>query len=435
MKVCVLGLWHLGSVTAACLARLGHEVVGCDADQDVVTGLLQDRPPVGEPGLPELIQQQRDEKRLSFTTDLSEALRSAQVIWVTYDTPVDEDDRADVDFVISSVERTFPYLDDGTVVLISSQLPVGSTKELERRWAHVSNGRNVRFAYSPENLRLGKAMDGFLSPDRIVVGLRDPAEPEGSALRLTELFGALADRIVWMGVESAEMTKHAVNAFLATSVTFINEVARLCEAVGADAGEVERGLKTEARIGPKAYLGPGAAFAGGTLARDVRFLRSIGTQYRKATPFFDGLAESNAQHRSWTIDRLESTLGALRGHRIAVWGLTYKAGTTTLRRSDAVVLCHHLLKRGATVLAHDPTVMTPLAEFDPVIETSGDPIQTATLADALVVATGWPQYRDVPSERLFAALRRPVVVDANRFLGATIGADGRFEYFSVGRRH
>jgi UDPglucose 6-dehydrogenase len=252
---------------------------------------------------------------------------------------------------------------------------------------------------------------------------------------VTELFGRLADKIVWMGVESAEMTKHAVNAFLATSVTFINEVARLCEAVGADAGEVERGLKTESRIGPKAYLGPGAAFAGGTLARDVQFLRAIGTQYKKATPFLNGLAESNAQHRSWTIDRLENTLESLRGRRIAVWGLTYKAGTTTLRRSDAVTLCHDLLQRGATVIAHDPTVITPPEELDRAVAVGRDPVETVAEADALVVATGWPVYREVAPDRLFAALKRPMVVDANRFLGATIGADDRFEYFSVGRHH
>lgn len=430
MKVCVLGLWHLGSVTAACVASLGHDVVGYDLDESVVARLCEARPPVGEPGLPELIQQQLDSGRLTFSADLATALRGAEVVWVTYDTPVDDDDRADVEHVTSAVERTFPYLEDGSLVLTSSQLPVGTTRELERRWLTRSNGRKVAFAYSPENLRLGKAIDVFLSPDRIVVGSREQDRP-----LVAELFGPLADKIVWMGVESAEMTKHAVNAFLATSVTFINEVARLCELVGADAAEVERGLKSEARIGPKAYLGPGAAFAGGTLARDVQFLRAIGTQHNLRTPFLNGLAESNAQQRSWTIDRVENTLGSLRGHRIAVWGLTYKAGTTTLRRSDAVALCNELLGRGAIVLAHDPTVKTSPTELDRAIEVCSDPIQTAADADALVVATGWPLYRDVAPDRLFATMKRPVVVDANRFLGATIGADERFEYFSVGRRH
>jgi UDPglucose 6-dehydrogenase len=451
MKVCVLGLWHLGSVTAACLASLGHDVVGCDADERAVKALQQGNPPVGEPGLPELIRLQQEAKRLSFTTDLPAALRSAQVVWVTYDTPVDEVDevaevdevgeieRADVESVISAVEQAFPYLDDGTLVLISSQLPVGSTREIERRWALASEGRRVRFACSPENLRLGKALEVFLSPDRIVVGTRDAEnaagadEPGGAALTLNDLFGPLADRIVWMGVESAEMTKHAINAFLATSVGFINEVASLCEVVGADAGEVERGLKSEARIGPRAYLGPGAAFAGGTLARDVQFLRAIGAGHQKATPLFDGLAVSNARHRSWAIDRLECALGSLRGRRIAVWGLTYKAGTTTLRRSDAVVLCRRLVGRGAAVQAHDPTVASRPAELDPAVVIGTDPLEAAVSCDALVVATGWPQYREVPAERLLAALTRPVVVDANRFLDATIGADDRFEYFSVGR--
>lgn len=430
MKVCVLGLWHLGSVTAACAASLGHDVVGYDPDAAVVDGLLAGKPPIGEPGLPELIDQQRNAGRLTFTATLTDAVAHADAVWVTFDTPVDDDDRADVDSVVSAVEQTYSLLPDNALILVSSQLPVGTTQLLRQRWESVNHGRRASFAYSPENLRLGTALDVFMSPDRIVVGCQ-----EESRAKVGELFGELAGKILWMSVESAEMTKHAVNAFLATSVTFINEIARLCEMVGADAAQVERGLKTEARIGPKAYLGPGAAFAGGTLARDVQFLREIGIRQNRSTPFLDGLAESNARHRTWALDRLDRALQSLAGRRIAVWGLTYKAGTTTLRRSDAVILCNALIERGATVVAHDPTVKTSPTELDRAIEVCSDPIQTAADADALVVATGWPLYRDVAPDRLFLTMKHPVVVDANRLLGATIGADTRFEYFSVGRHH
>ena len=273
MKVAVLGLWHLGSVTAACLAAAGHSVSAFDPAPGTVAALAAGRLPVAEPGLAELITRGIQLGALRFTSDLPAAVRDAEVVWITFDTPVDEDDVADVAFVERQVEAAFPYLAEGSVVLCSSQLPVGTIGRLEQAWLRAAGGRTVSFACSPENLRLGKAIDVFTNPDRIIVGVRD----DRTRARVQALLQPITDRIEWMSVESAEMTKHAVNAFLATSVTFINELAALCERTGADAKEVERGLKTERRIGPHAYLSPGGAFAGGTLARDVTFLRSLGS--------------------------------------------------------------------------------------------------------------------------------------------------------------
>ncbi len=262
--------------------------------------------------------------------------------WVTFDTPVDEDDVADVAYVERQIEAAFPYLADGAVVLCSSQLPVGTSGKLEQAWGKAAAGRTVSFACSPENLRLGKAIEVFTNPDRVIVGVRD----DHARARVQALFQPITDRIEWMSVESAEMTKHAVNAFLATSVTFINELAALCERTGADAKEVERGLRTERRIGPHAYLSPGGAFAGGTLARDVTFLRALGSRLGRPTPLMDGVLASNTAHRMWARRRLESDLGDLAGAKIAVWGLTYKPGTDTLRRSDAIELCRWLVEPG-----------------------------------------------------------------------------------------
>ena len=259
MKVCVLGLWHLGTVTAACLAAGGHQVSGLDFDQAVVANLKNGQPPLFEPGLEELVKQGLESGRLDFSSSAAEAVREARVIWVTYDTPVDDDDNADVEYVVERVARLFPYLEAGQAVLISSQLPVGTSKQLEALFAAARPGVAVSFSYSPENLRLGKAISVFSQPDRVVIGVR----AEESRKRFAELLAPFTTHIEWMSVESAEMTKHALNAFLATSVTFINEIAAICEQVGADAKEVERGLKSESRIGPKAYLGPGGAFAGG----------------------------------------------------------------------------------------------------------------------------------------------------------------------------
>jgi len=236
-----------------------------------------------------------------------------------------------------------------------------------------------------------------------------------------------------MGVESAEMTKHALNAFLATSVTFINEIAILCEQVGADAKEVERGLKTEARIGPKAYLGPGSAFAGGTLARDVAFLSQLGETYKQPIYIVPAVKASNDAHKSWHRRHLDQSLGGLRGKTIAVWGLTYKPGTNTLRRSSAIELCTWLLSQGAKVQAHDPSITT-LSEEYPQIQLSASPQEALKNADALVIATEWPEYKNIELGNELQKMKKQLVLDANRFLAGqieSIAAD--VKYITVGK--
>ena len=413
MKVCVAGLWHLGTVTAACLASGGHDVTGWDANEATIAALRDGTPPVSEPGLAELLTQ----TKIRFTTDKAEALRDAEVLWVAYDTPVDEDDQADVDFVMQQVESLLPHLRDGALVLISSQLPVGSTRALEQK------AKNVSFGYSPENLRLGKAIEVFTKPDRVVAGVRREEDRQ----RVAELFAPFTDRIEWMSVESAEMTKHALNAFLATSVSFINEIASICEHVGADAKEVERGLKSEKRIGPSAYLGPGGAFAGGTLARDVVFLSALGREHGVPTNLISGVKASNDAHRGWAERRLRELLGGVKGKRIAVWGLTYKPGTDTLRRSSAVELCRWLVGEGAEVVAHDPAVQSLPADLD--VQLADDAVSAANGANAVVVMTEWPEYRNIAADAVAGAL----VLDANRFLAKNLGDDPRIVYATVGK--
>jgi UDPglucose 6-dehydrogenase len=427
MNVVVLGLWHLGSVTAACMAAAGHSVTAFDPNPATVEALAGGRPPVAEPGLPELITRGLQAGNLRFTTALPMAIRTAEVVWVAFDTPVDEEDRADRGYVEKHVQAVFPHLADHAVVVLSSQLPVGTVRKLEQAWSRVANGRTVSFASAPENLRLGNAIEVFTMPDRIVVGVRD----EQARQRMAALLSPIGARIEWMSIESAEMTKHAVNAFLATSVTFANELAAICERAGADAKEVERGLRTERRIGPYAYLSPGGAFAGGTLARDVAFLRALGNELGQPTPLMDGVVASNAQHSLWARRRLETDIGSLAGRKVAVWGLTYKPGTDTIRRSSAIELCRWLVDQGARVHVHDPAV-TGLPDDLPVIRHQ-DPLDAVTEAQALVVATDWPLYRDIDIERLATVAPNLLVLDANRFLGSTLGSDARFRVVAVGQ--
>jgi UDPglucose 6-dehydrogenase len=236
-----------------------------------------------------------------------------------------------------------------------------------------------------------------------------------------------------MSVESAEMSKHALNAFLAASVAFINEIAALCEQVGADAADVERALKSDTRIGPKAYLSPGGAFAGGTLARDVVFLSALGRTRGVTTPVLSSVTSSNDAHRGWAQRRLCQLLDDVSGVTVGVWGLTYKPGTDTLRRSNAIELCRWLVEHGASVRAHDPAVAALPADLAGHMTLADSPLATLDGASALVVATPWPMYRDIAPADAAARMSRCLVLDANRFTAATFGSDRRIEYFSVGK--
>jgi len=427
----VVGLWHLGCVTAACLADAGHSVLAIDPDRIVVEGLLAGRPPVHEPGLSELLVEHA--ARMRFSTDPA-LLAEASRVWITFDTPVDDDDNADVEWVMARSEELLAPLRCGALVIVSSQLPVGSVESLRARCAARRGDDDLRFACVPENLRLGSALDAFHAADRIVVGVRSEEDRE----ELAELLAPFCEHLEWMRVESAEMTKHALNSFLATEVVFINELASICESVGADAGEVSRGLKSERRIGPRAYLGPGESFAGGTLARDIGFLRGLAARHGLPDHLLAGVAEGNAAHRNWTRRKLLELLGGgeegrpLAGVSVAIWGLTYKPGTDTLRRSGAIELCRWLAGAGALVRAHDPVVSALPADLLGKIELCSTALEAAGGADVLVVCTAWPDYREVAGEALCSALKGTLVIDPAGALVDSLGALAQLSYVRVG---
>jgi UDPglucose 6-dehydrogenase len=428
MRIVVHGLWHLGSVTAACLASGGHDVVGLDDNRSTISGLALGEPPLFEPGLAELVRAGLAAKRLRFTADAASALPTAEIYWVAFDTPVDEADAADVDFVVERVKLALPRLPDGCLVIVSSQLPVGTVEAIARD-ARAIGQETLRFASIPENLRLGKAIDVFTKPDRFVVGAQTEADKE----TVRALLAPFTDEIVFMSVPSAEMTKHAINAFLATSVAFANEIATLCELVGADAHEVAKGLKSEARIGPRAYVSPGAAFAGGTLARDIAFLSDIGRGLRADLALIPAVLTSNNVHRGWTGRRLKRFLGKIAGKTVAVLGLTYKPGTSTLRRSASVELAHTLAAAGATVKAFDPAVSQSNADLRDILELCSSAESAVRGADAVVIATEWPDFYGLDWPRLVSTMAQRVVLDANGMLAEQLGALSDVTYSAVGR--
>lgn len=421
MNVTVLGLWHLGCVTASCCAKV-HNVIGLDFDQDTVAKLQSGKAPIFEPGLDELIQRGLTSGKLSFTSDPQTACANSDLLWVCYDTPVNDADEPDAEFVLANTRRALAHLRIGTLVVVSAQLPVGTCRKLEVEYP------NLQFACVPENLRLGRAIETFEKPDRIVLGIRNQTQKE----LLEKLLGHLHAPMLFMRTESAEMVKHALNAFLALSISYINEIARLCEHVGADAQEVASGLKTDSRIGPKAYLRPGGPFAGGTLARDVVTLTNLAREKAEPAVVIHAINQSNELHRKWAFRKLQLRLSPLRDKIIAVLGLVYTPGTNTLRRSAAIELCRALLTEGAKVRAFDPAITVPPTD------TTGLQLTTQLAdalagADAAVVCTEWPQFKHANWTQLIKLMKTPIIIDPNRFLQNSLQHVAAVEHISVGQ--
>jgi UDPglucose 6-dehydrogenase len=424
LKIAVLGLWHLGSVTAACLAASGHRVRTWDPDVSLLAKLKNGKLPVKEPGLQQEFQKGISSGKIRLCDTCKEAVQDCDVVWIAFDTPVDNHDRALVYEVEKHVLHALPESKRSALFILSSQLPVLTTRRLEI--AAQKSKCSRAFAVIPENLRLGQAMDVFLRPDRVVAGVRDLRSRE----IIKKIYRHITPNIIFMGVESAEMTKHAINGFLAVSITFMNEIARICEVTGADAREVEKGLKTESRIGPKAYLRAGSAFAGGTLARDVLCLSQIGRKMKSNPILLPSIYRGNQFHGKWLQNKLCALFPSLKNRKICVWGVTYKPGTSTLRRSQAVSLIQWLYHRQAKVRFHDPHAEA-LPPLRGVIRVS-DPLSALKGADVLLIATPWTEYREIPFRKIAKCLKGKTLLDPNGFLEVSTSALDGLNYHRVG---
>ncbi len=427
--ICVVGLWHLGSVLAACWAELGYHVVGLDGSAGVVEGLRSGRAPIFEPGLDDLLQANLSKGRLAFTTDFRDAIPLSDFVFVAFDTPVDVNDSTDLTPVEKAVRALAPYLKDETIVIVSSQVPVGTCARWREEVRQLSGHRTVDLVYSPENLRLGEAIPCYLHPDRIVVGVDNEVTKE----RILSLFAPMGAPVLLMSLASAEMAKHALNTFLATSVSFINEIATLCEVTGADVLSVVEALKSDPRIGPRAFLSPGLGFAGGTLARDIQVLKEVGRAGGVEIFLLDSVLEVNRRRPDLVLKRLTDFYHKVEGLVIGVLGLTYKAGTSTLRRSVALEVIRTLVHAGAKVRAYDPKAnleeLEGPAEFEPV----PDPYEAARGASALVVLTEWPEFIQLDFERIKSAMANPVLLDGKNLLAELSLRERGFHYMGVGR--
>jgi UDPglucose 6-dehydrogenase len=320
-------------------------------------------------------------------------------------------------------------LKDGAVVLVSSQVPVGSTALLQRDFAAVAHGRRVSFAYSPENLRLGDAIRVFTEPERIIIGVRG----DDARKVIEPVLKPFCQTLLWTRVESAEMVKHALNAYLATCVTFTNEIASICESVFADMSEVEAALRLDPRIGKRAYVRAGSAFGGGTLARDVQFLKAIARDRDTRVPVLAAVLESNDHHKGWVVRHLRQQLGSLTGKPIGVLGLAYKAGTDAIRRSVAIEVIQELIAAGADVTVFDPKVSTLPEPLNSAITIAGGVDAVFAGSEAVVLATEWPEFRDLNFAELIPSMKRAVLIDQNAFAAKRFSDMPGLEYIVAGK--
>jgi UDPglucose 6-dehydrogenase len=409
VEVAVVGLWHLGAVTAAALASRGHTVVATDEDADLVWALAAGRPAVDEPGLAQLVADGCRSGRLRLEPDLDRALAGCEALVIAVDTPVDHEDRADVEAVVAAATRAIDALRAPAALVVASQVPVGSVHRIADAAEARHPGRLRAVAHLPENLRLGRAVADALAPDHVVVGADDDAGREVGGRLVPD-----GVPVAWVSIRSAELAKAARNAMLATTVALANELAVVAERVGADGAEVAAVLRLDPRIGPAAYVSPGAPFSGGTLARDAVGLVAVADRLGAGAQVLRAALAANADHADWPLRAAAEAGVDLDGAVVAVVGLTYKPGTETLRRSGPIELCRRLLARGAKVRAWHPA-LTPdgsrPAALPREVRWCPDLAEALSDADLVVVATPIAGARVPNGDELVRLLRRPLVID------------------------
>ena len=432
MRVTVIGSGYVGLVAGACLAETGNDVICADVDEGKVARLTRSEVPIYEPGLEPMVRRNQAEGRLRFTTDVGAAVQHGKVIFIAVGTPPGEDGSADLQHVLAVATAIGRHMNESKVVVTKSTVPVG-TAEKVRRAIQAETGMPFHVCSNPEFLKEGAAIEDFMKPDRVVLGV-DSDEARELLGQLYAPFVRTGNPILFMDIPSAEVTKYAANAMLATRISFMNQIATLCELVGADVSMVRKGIGTDRRIGP-AFLFPGPGYGGSCFPKDVKALIRTAQELGMQATIWESVEAVNQQQKQVLLQKLLAELGAdLRGKRIGVWGLAFKPETDDMRESPAIPLVEGLLEAGATIRAHDPKAMEiALGLFGGRIEYARDPYDAVAGADALVIVTEWLVYRNPDLERIRSALRRPLVVDGRNLFDPDRMARLGFVYRGIGR--
>jgi UDPglucose 6-dehydrogenase len=432
MKICVIGTGYVGLVAGAGFADMGNDVVCCDVDAQKIEGLKRGVMPIYEPGLDKLVTLNAAEGRLSFTTDVAQGVAGAEVILLAVGTPPGPDGSADLSFILKAAEQVGQALTGWAVVVTKSTVPVGTGDRIEAVIKKVAK-HEFAMTSNPEFLKEGDAVNDFMKPDRVVVGTDDKRAVE-TLRALYAPFTRTADRMLVMDRRSAELTKYAANSMLATRISFMNDLANLCELLGADIELVRKGMGSDARIGPK-FLFAGPGFGGSCFPKDLRAAISTGREAGYKLEVLDAVVAVNERQKQRLGEKVVAHFGGdLSGKRIAIWGLAFKPGTDDIREAPALVLIERLLAAGAMVSATDPVaieaVRKQLGDRIKYDESHYDCVQGA---DALVLVTEWHEFRRPSFERLKSLLRHPVIFDGrNVWNPAELRAAG-FTYYGIGR--
>jgi len=432
VRITVVGTGYVGLVVGACLAETGSDVACADIDERKIDGLKQNILPIYEPGLEDLVERNQQQKRLTFTTDVGAAVRNAEVVFIAVGTPPDEDGSADLRHVLSVADVIGRNMSREMVIITKSTVPVGTARKVAD-----AVSKNAKFPFhmcsNPEFLKEGAAVEDFMRPDRVVLGV-DSDYSRSVMAELYAPFVRTGKPILFMDIPSAELTKYAANGMLATRISFMNEIANLCEKVGANVDNVRKGIGSDVRIGPS-FLFPGPGYGGSCFPKDVKALLRTAQENKASLEVLDAVEEANERQKHRLFEKLSSVMpDGLRGSRVAVWGLAFKPQTDDMRESPALTLIESLLEAGATVVAHDPVAMPEarrrLGDRITYTESNYDALAGA---DALVVVTDWNQFRHPDFERIKSSLKRPIVIDGRNLYHPDKMAALGFTYRSMGR--
>jgi UDPglucose 6-dehydrogenase len=432
MHIAVIGSGYVGLVTGACFAEFGVDVACVDVDTAKIANLARGQPTIYEPGLEQLLQKNLQAGRLRFTTDLQSAVELASVVFLAVGTPSKADGSADLTFVDNAAKQVAQSVQDYKVVVMKSTVPVGTGKRLtELIRSNLPKPVEFSVVSNPEFLREGAAISDFMRPDRVVIGSNDARATE----IMRELYRPLyliETPFVITSIEGAELIKYAANAFLATKISFINEVANLCEKVGCDVHEVARAIGMDRRIGSK-FLHPGPGFGGSCFPKDTRALAVIGRQYQSPMRIVDAVIEVNEQQRLSMLPKIDTLVEGLSGKRIAVFGLSFKPETDDMRDAPSIDIIRGLIQAGAKVVAYDPVAHDEAARVLPEIEYAEDEYAAATNAEALVFITEWNQFRALDMERIHGLMKTPRIADLRNIYEPAYMRELGFKYVGVGR--
>jgi UDPglucose 6-dehydrogenase len=432
VNISVIGTGYVGLVVGACLAETGNDVVCADTNTDKIEGLKKNVLPIFEPELDTLVERNQRQNRLSFTTDVAAAIKRADVVFIAVGTPPDEDGSADLRHVLDVAEMIGKHMGRELVIVTKSTVPVGTAAKVG---AAVAKHAKLPFhlCSNPEFLKEGAAVDDFMKPDRVVLGV----ESDHARSVMAELYAPFVRTgkpIIFMDIPSAEMTKYAANAMLATRISFMNEIAALCERVGADVDLVRKGVGSDARIGPS-FLFPGPGYGGSCFPKDVKALVQTARQCEAPLQVLEAVESANNRQKQKLFEKLSDAFGGqLSGATIAVWGLSFKPNTDDMRESPSLDLIESVLAAGAKVVAHDPAAMEEAKRrLDSRISYASTNYEALNGADALVIVTDWNEYRHPDFLRIKEMLKRPIVIDGRNLYPPEKLAKLGFTYRSFGR--